>query len=118
MKHAADCAFGLLPAAECQAEAVCCCYKELTSCKTASPEAHLGCLAGAQVLQDLHRGGGRQVLVVGVAEALHALGVVRHRDHGPRHAAAHALHLAQREHAVLQQGLGSRMAAFKAAATA
>ena len=70
--------------------------------------ARLGLLAILQVGHNGHRVGGREVLEVLVSEALHAARVVGHRNHGRVDARPHALHLAQREHAVLRGGGGQR----------
>mmetsp|Transcript_13420 Transcript_13420/g.34620 ORF Transcript_13420/g.34620 Transcript_13420/m.34620 type:complete len:252 (-) Transcript_13420:46-801(-) len=58
------------------------------------------CFALPQLLDNVNGVSRGDVLVVVVREALHALGVVRHADHGRVHTAAHALHLTQREHAI------------------
>ena len=62
--------------------------------------AHLWLAPLLERVHDADRVLRAQVLVVIVAEALHALGVVGDGDHGRVHARAHALHLAQREHTV------------------
>ena len=57
-------------------------------------------LVGGHDVDGVLRG---QVLKVLVREALHALGVVGDRDHGGIRAGAHALHLPQRDQAILRQ---------------